>query len=88
MSHQYFAGIEQQLGSSNTFLSVAYVGTTGRDLLRFTTPNLGSNYILRVNEIGTSCTERTAKLLFKRADLARIHIRSLDVVGRNACGQR
>ncbi|MEO7673658.1 MAG: TonB-dependent receptor [Pyrinomonadaceae bacterium] len=51
MSHQYFAGVEQQLGRSNTFLSVAYVGTTGRNLLRFTTPNLGSNYILRVNEI-------------------------------------
>lgn len=51
MSHQYFAGIEQQLGRGSTFLSVAYVGTTGRNLLRFTTPNLGSNYILRVNEI-------------------------------------
>lgn len=51
MSHQYFIGVEHQLFNSNTFLSVSYVGTTGRNLLRFTTPNLGSNYILRVNEI-------------------------------------
>ena len=51
MSHQYFLGIEQQLGGSGHYLSLAYVGTTGRNLLRFTTPNLGSNYILRVNEI-------------------------------------
>ena len=27
------------------FVSVAYVGTTGHNLLRFTTPNFGSNYI-------------------------------------------
>jgi hypothetical protein len=51
MSHQYFIGIEQQVAGRNMFLSVGYVGTTGRNLLRFTTPNLGSNYILRVNEL-------------------------------------
>lgn len=51
MSHQYFIGMEQQLAGRDMFLSVAYVGTTGRHLLRFTTPNLGSNYILRVNEL-------------------------------------
>ncbi len=51
MAHQYFLGVEQQLGRSNTFLSISYVGTTGRNLLRFTTPNLGSNYVLRVNEV-------------------------------------
>ena len=88
MSHQYFAGIEQQLGSSNTFLSVAYVGTTGRDLLRFTTPNLGSNYILRVNEIALLVPSGAPSYFSSVPTLLRIHIRSLDVVGRNACGQR
>lgn len=59
LAHQYFVGVEQQLGHSNTFLSVSYVGTTGRDLLRFTTPNLGSNYILRVNELSLLSFEST-----------------------------
>ncbi|MDQ3129437.1 MAG: TonB-dependent receptor [Acidobacteriota bacterium] len=51
MSHQYHAGIEQKLFKRDMFLSVSYVGTTGRNLLRFTTPNLGSNYIVRINEL-------------------------------------
>ncbi len=50
LSHQYSIGIEQKL-FGNTFLSVAYVGTLGRSLLRFTTPNLGNNYITRVEGI-------------------------------------
>ena len=45
-AYQYSIGVEQRL-SNDTFLTVAYVGTTGRSLLRFTTPNLGSNYLLR-----------------------------------------
>jgi hypothetical protein len=40
MAHQYSFTLEQQLGA-NTVLSAAYVGTQGRNLLRFTTPNLG-----------------------------------------------
>ena len=44
-SHQYSIGIEQRLFGSGMFVSAAYVGTTGRNLLRFTTPNLGSNFI-------------------------------------------
>jgi hypothetical protein len=44
MSYQYSIGVEQKL-FGNTFVSVAYVGTRGRTLLRFTSPNLGSNYI-------------------------------------------
>ncbi|HEX8399686.1 MAG TPA: carboxypeptidase-like regulatory domain-containing protein [Pyrinomonadaceae bacterium] len=51
MSHQYYAGIEHQLFGRDMFLSVSYVGTTGRNLLRFTTPNLGSNFIARINEL-------------------------------------
>lgn len=51
MSHQYFIGMERQISKKDMFFSIAYVGTTGRDLLRFTTPNLGSNYILKINEI-------------------------------------
>ncbi|HLL76954.1 MAG TPA: carboxypeptidase-like regulatory domain-containing protein [Pyrinomonadaceae bacterium] len=38
----YSASFEQQFGPSLA-LSVAYVGTRGRNLLRFTTPNLGPN---------------------------------------------
>lgn len=51
MSHQYYAEVENQLFGKDMFLSVAYVGTTGRNLLRFTTPNLGSNFIARINEL-------------------------------------
>ncbi len=50
LSYQYSIGVEHNLFGS-TFLSVAYVGTTGRSLLRFTTPNLGSNYIARIEGI-------------------------------------
>ncbi len=49
-SYQYSIGIEQRL-FQDTFLSVAYVATTGQNLLRFTTPNLGSNYLVGVNRV-------------------------------------
>jgi len=42
MAHHYSFMFEQQL-SPNYTLSVGYVGTSGRNLLRFTTPNKGSN---------------------------------------------
>jgi hypothetical protein len=60
-SYQYSIGFEQKL-FKNTFVSVAYVGTTGRNLLRFTTPNLGSNYIGRIDEFrgGRTCSTRDA----------------------------
>lgn len=48
MAHQFSIGVEQKL-FRDTFLSLAYVGTSGRHLLRFTTPNLGSNYIARID---------------------------------------
>ena len=41
MAHHYSVSFEQQLSRGFT-ASAAYVGTTGRKLLRFTTPNLGS----------------------------------------------
>lgn len=44
-AHHYSLSIEQQFGL-NTVASIAYVGTLGRNLLRFTTPNLGANVIL------------------------------------------
>jgi len=44
-AHQYTFTVEQQL-SRDTVLSLAYVGTYGQNLLRFTTPNLGLNSIL------------------------------------------
>ncbi len=40
MAHHYAFVYEQQL-NRNLTMSVGYVGTTGRNLLRFTTPNLG-----------------------------------------------
>jgi hypothetical protein len=42
LAHQYTLSFEQQLGR-NFAVSLAYVGTQGRNLLRFTTPNLGQN---------------------------------------------
>jgi hypothetical protein len=45
LAHQYHFSFEQEL-SRKLFLSAAYVGTVGRDLLRLTTPNLGPNVIL------------------------------------------
>ncbi|HYX43231.1 MAG TPA: hypothetical protein VE821_16105, partial [Pyrinomonadaceae bacterium] len=42
LAHHFDLSFEQQLGR-NLALSVSYVGTRGRHLLRFTTPNLGPN---------------------------------------------
>ncbi|MCY7376791.1 MAG: carboxypeptidase-like regulatory domain-containing protein [Pyrinomonadaceae bacterium] len=50
VSYQYSIGFEQKL-FQNTFLSIAYVGTNGRNLLRFTTPNLGANFIARLDRV-------------------------------------
>ena len=44
MAHEYSMTFEQQL-SRNMVFSASYVGTTTRHLLRFTTPNLGPNYL-------------------------------------------
>lgn len=45
MAHHYSVSFEQQVSKEAVF-SAAYVGTLGRNLLRFTTPNFGSNAIL------------------------------------------
>ena len=45
MAHQFGVTIEQKLSKYMIF-SVSYAGTRGRDLLRFTTPNLGQDSIL------------------------------------------
>ena len=45
MAHHYSITFEQQLGS-NMVASASYVGTLGRNLLRYTTPNLGPNSFL------------------------------------------
>jgi hypothetical protein len=50
MSHQYYLGTEIEL-SDNVVASLAYVGTSGRNLLRFTTPNLGPNYLPVITDI-------------------------------------
>lgn len=51
MAHHYSAVFEQQLSNRYT-LSLGYVGTTGRDLLRFTTPNLGSSLTTAPTSVG------------------------------------
>ena len=43
-AHQFTFSFDQQLGP-NLALTAAYVGTRGRKLLRFTTPNLGPNAV-------------------------------------------
>jgi hypothetical protein len=45
MAHQFSFTWEQQIGRNFVF-STAYIGTLGRKLLRFTTPNLGTNALL------------------------------------------
>lgn len=55
MAHHYSFSFEQQLSRNFTF-SAGYVGTTGRKLLRFTTPNLGSNLTVAPTEIVTGNT--------------------------------
>jgi len=43
-SRQYAISVEHRL-FRDSFLTVAYVGTQGRKLMRFSNPNLGSNYV-------------------------------------------
>lgn len=50
MAHHYSFIYEQQLNKSLTF-SVGYIGTTGRKLLRFTTPNLGASNTVAISDI-------------------------------------
>jgi hypothetical protein len=50
MAYHYTASYERQLGR-NTFISVAYVGTQGRHLLRQTTPNLGDHSPTGMNAV-------------------------------------
>jgi hypothetical protein len=53
-AYHYTFSLEQQLGRA-AVLSLAYVGTQGRHLLRLTTPNLGPNALLsptRVDVLG------------------------------------
>jgi hypothetical protein len=45
MAHHFSATFEQQL-NRDMVASAAYVGTRGRNLLRFTTPNLGPNFLV------------------------------------------
>jgi hypothetical protein len=62
-AHHYSFSIEQQLGL-NTVASIAYVGTLGRNLLRFTTPNLGPNIVLDPRQFPPPPTSSTDPVLF------------------------
>lgn len=50
LAHEYSFTLEQQLGV-NMVVSAAYVGTLGRKLLRFNTPNLGPNAFLMLQSL-------------------------------------
>ncbi|MCP9494194.1 MAG: TonB-dependent receptor [Pyrinomonadaceae bacterium MAG19_C2-C3] len=50
MAHHYSFGVERQVTDDLT-ISAAYVGTQGRKLLRFTTPNLGANTFLALQAL-------------------------------------
>ena len=58
MAHHYSFTFEQQLSSSLT-VSAAYVGTLGRHLLRFTTPNLGSSLTVAPTGLSNFCAPRS-----------------------------
>jgi hypothetical protein len=55
-AHHYAVTFEQQL-SANYAFSVGYVGTTGKNLLRFTTPNLGSSITVAPTQLFTSMVD-------------------------------
>lgn len=55
-AYHYMFSFEHQL-YNNTFISVGYVGTQGRHLLRLTTPNLGKNGVLVLNDFDVSTFE-------------------------------
>ncbi|MGH9942191.1 MAG: TonB-dependent receptor, partial [Pyrinomonadaceae bacterium] len=50
MAHHYSVAVEQQL-TNDLVVSAAYVGTQGRKLLRFNTPNLGPNTFLALQSV-------------------------------------
>jgi hypothetical protein len=50
-AHHYSLSFEQRIGA-DTLVSVAYVGTRGANLLRFTTPNLGPNAVSLLASLG------------------------------------
>lgn len=54
-AHQYSLGVEQQLSKTMT-VSLAYVGTLGRHLLRFTTPNLGTSAVSLLQAFNTNAS--------------------------------
>lgn len=57
-SHQYSIGVEREIfKKSSTIISIAYVGTTGINLLRFTTPNLGRNNIEYIDDVALTGLE-------------------------------
>ena len=63
MAHHYSITFEQQL-TRNLTLSAAYVGTQGRNLLRFTTPNLGPNNVVVPFDVFVSPARQPAFLGF------------------------
>ena len=56
LSYQYSIGVERRVFRNN-FLSAAYVGSTGRNLLRFTTPNNGGNFVSSIDGFFLACPQ-------------------------------
>lgn len=86
MAHHYSLLFEQQL-SRNSVVSVAYVGTTGRNLLRFTTPNLGSSLTVAPSRLSTTPLQTTPGLLNEPEAFGRVSIPLRPVQGIGAINQ-
>jgi len=86
MAHHYSLTLEQQLQKSLA-ISVAYVGTRGSHLLRFTTPNLGPSVTVAPSSINTTPLLTTPGLVnvpeaFGRTDSPQRPVQGIGAVNR------
>ncbi|MFN2511842.1 MAG: carboxypeptidase regulatory-like domain-containing protein [Pyrinomonadaceae bacterium] len=80
MAHHYNFTFEQQL-SPSLVVSAAYVGTQGRHLLRFTTPNLGSSSTVAPSSF-TPFSDARVPLFMGRTSSPARPVRGLGAVNR------
>jgi hypothetical protein len=73
MAHHYSLQLEQQI-KKKMVLSVAYVGTAGNHLLRFTTPNLGPALSVAPSSINTTTLLTTPGLVNVPEAFGRVNI--------------
>jgi hypothetical protein len=83
LAHHYSFSFEQQLSPNYTVLA-AYVGTSGRNLLRFTTPNLGSSLTvvpLSLGTFGSNVPSISGGLLIPQRPLDRAGTQGFETLG-------